>query len=579
MAVQIKYGKEAREALLEGARKLNQAVSVTMGPAGRTVIFRHGNMLVPTKDGVTVAREINLPDPFESIGADLIKAAAGQCVDQAGDGTTAATLLAYSIFEAGCQAIDSGAEPTQLVRGIERACRAIVGEYDPEQKKFSGGILEKFSVPTTPELAFQAARISANGDEKIARVVSDAVLQCGVEGALTIGDSYSTEHVLERLDGMQVRSGMVHPYFVTDPQRNRAVYDDVTVLLVNRRISTANEATNIMKAAIGAAQADTRAVSILILCDDIDPEALIHIVNNKVRPDSSAIPIVVVRTPLWADARRDLLEDLSVITGGKVIDSPRGKAYEDLRRADFGYAKRVVVDHSRTLITTDPSDFERSAKLEPHIARIKAVIADEASDARQVDAAKTRLAALTGGVAVIKVGGTSANDITEIKFRVEDAIHATRAAVSDGVVPGGGSALLFASLTYSIAKPEPGDFPRKYVSLDDDSMPELSDVDRGVSLLLSILVEPLKQIAANAGYKGDEVANKVAEDVLDHGYTNGFDASSGTFPKDMIAAGIVDPLRVVRAALNAATSAAATTLLKCEAVIAHDPVSDTITRR
>jgi chaperonin GroEL len=558
MAVQIKYGKEARAALLEGARKLNQAVSVTMGPAGRTVIFRHGNQLIPTKDGITVAREVTLPDPFESIGADLIKAAAGQCVDQAGDGTTAATLLAYSIFEAGCQAIDAGAEPTQLVRGIERACKAIVGEYDPEQKKFHGGILESFSVPTTPELAFQAARISSNGDEKIARVVSDAVLQCGVEGALTIGDSFSTEHVLERIEGLQVKSGMVHPYFVTDPQRNRAVYDDVTVLLVNRRISTANEATNIMKAAITAAQADTRAVSILVLCDDIDPEALIHIVNNKVRPDASAIPIVVVRTPSWGDQRRDLLEDISVITGAKVIESPRGKAYEDLRRADFGYAKRVVVDAVKTLITVDPSDFERSAKLEPHIARIQAVIDDEGSDARQVDAAKTRLAALKGGVAVIKVGGTSANDITEIKFRVEDAIHATRAAVSDGVVPGGGSALLFASLGYK------------------DGASGLSGTEGendGIRLLLSVLSCPLKQIASNAGYDGDTVANEVAEDSID-GYRCGFDASTGSWLPDMIAAGIVDPLRVVRAALNAGTSAAATILLKCEAVIAHEPVSD-----
>ena len=563
MATVQKYGADARAALLSGVEQLNKAVCVTLGPGGHNVLFRHMGALISTKDGVTVAREINLPGVFESIGADLIKGAAGQTVDEAGDGTTTATLLAYRIFEAGCEAIEDGAEPTQLVRGIEKARTAIVGDYDAKGKKFKGGILERFTVPCSPELAYQAARISANGDDAIADVVSRAVLQVGVDGALTIGNSNSQDHVLEVAEGMQVQSGMTHPYFVTDPQRNRCAYDDVTVLLVNRRISTGEEARNILTSGIKTAQAKGRAVALLVLCDDIDPEALGVFIQNKVKQDGTPpIASVVVRTPLWGEARRDLLEDIGMLVEAKRIENPKGKSFESLTASDWGFAQRVVIngvgDAGKMVITAAPmSDFRRTEKFEPYLAQIKAIIANEDQRPDQIDVAKGRYAALTGGVAVIKVGGTSANSVTEIKFRVEDAIHATRAAVSDGVVPGGGSALLYAKELFMGSTPcDPT---------------ETKDEARGMDLLASILDIPAGQIASNAGYKADEVIANIREYAEGQGsFVGGFDASTGQYIPNMIAHGIVDPLRVVRAALNAAVSAAATTLLRCECVIGFD---------
>jgi chaperonin GroEL len=258
------YGKDARLALLAGATKLNKAVAVTLGPAGRWNLFRHMGLVISTKDGVTVAKEIQLSDPFESQGADLIKSAAGQTVNEAGDGTTTAVLLTHAIFKAGCDAIDAGAEPVQLVKGIERAKTLIVGDYDAKSHKFTGGLLESMSVPCSPELAFQAAKISANGDEAVAKVVSEAILKIGIDGALTIGDSHSPEHLLEIVEGMQINAGFAHPYFITDVQRNRAAYDNVTVCLIDRRVSSANEATGIMAAAIKAAAKHTRALAVLL---------------------------------------------------------------------------------------------------------------------------------------------------------------------------------------------------------------------------------------------------------------------------------------------------------------------------
>ena len=551
-----KYGKTARLALLAGATKLNDAVSVTLGPAGRWILFRHMGVVISTKDGVTVAKEIQLSDPFESQGADLIKSAAGQTVNEAGDGTTTAVLLTHAIFKAGCDAIDAGAEPVQLVRGIERAKTAIVGDYDAKAKKFQGGILEKLAVPCSPELAFQAARISANGDDAVARVVSEAILKIGVDGALTIGDSHSPDHVLEFVDGMQLNAGYAHPYFITDVQRNRVAYDNVTVALIDRRVSSANEATGIMAAAIKAAQKESRALAILLIVDDIDPEALQHILRNKLKTESP-IPIVVVRAPLWGDARRDLFEDIGLLTGAKRVEAPRGKDYDQIANSDFGFLERVVVTASKTILTAAPySDFYRANKVDPYLAKVKTLVEDDGLRPDERDAAKGRLAALTGGVAVIKVGGTSADAVQETKFRVEDAIHATRAAVSDGVVPGGGSALLFTRA--------------RMAEFDDNDAPKSEQMGYGV--ILSCLHRPLEQIAANAGYGDDHISPKVFGTYIDHGMTghNGFDASTGLMVDDMIAAGIVDPLRVVRAVLNAA-AAAAGILLKTECLIADEP--------
>jgi chaperonin GroEL len=411
------------------------------------------------------------------------------------------------------------------------------------------------SVPCSPELAFQAAKISANGDDAVAKVVSDAILKIGVDGALTIGESHSPDHVLEVVEGMQIAAGYAHPYFITDVQRNRAAYDNVTVCLIDRRVSSANEATGILTAAIKASQKAQRALAILLIVADIDPEALQHILKNKLKQESP-IPIVVVRAPLWGDARRDLFEDIGILSSADRIEGPQGKDYDGLLGSSFGFLERVVVTASKTIITAPPhSDFYREKWLTPYLDRIKTLIADEGLRPDERDAAKGRLAALTGGVAVIKVGGTSADAVQETKFRVEDAIHATRAAVSDGVVPGGGSALLFANLIASKS------------IIEATTTSEL----QGMNLIYGILSKPMGQIAANAGHESDDVIEMVAEGWEEGDVRCGFDAATGKLIPDMIAVGIVDPLRVVRAALNAACSAAGV-LLKTEAIIADEPV-------
>lgn len=561
MANTQQYGAEARAALLAGVTKLNRAVSVTLGPAGRTVLFRHMGMVISTKDGVTVAREINLSDPYESIGADLVKAAAGQTVDEAGDGTTTATLLTHAIFEAGCKAIDEGAEPVQLVKGIDRAVTAIVGEYDAKAKKFKGGILETFAVPCTPELAFNAARISSNGDDAIARVIADTVLRVGVEGDIQIGDSFSHEHTVDFAEGMGIQSGMAHPYFTNDP-RNRTVLEGVQVLVINRRISTATEVVNLLTAAAKRCKRDNLAMSLLVIADDFDPEALGQLIHHRKpkQQGGDGLNVLAVRAPLWKDARRDILEDICLITGATRIENPVGKAYDSLSVNVFGLADRVVSTLNRTTISAGAGDDEeKKAAIADYLSSLKVVIDDVSLRPDQIDAAKSRYAALTGGVAVIKVGGTSANAVTETKFRVEDALHACRAAVSDGVVPGGGSALLFAAHL-----------------MDRLLVDEPEEIQKGASIVSRAIWGPICQIAENAGYTDKVIEGlvilrgKISEDLNRNPNHVGFDASTGLYVEDMIATGIVDPLRVVRAALNAAASAAGSILLKTEAVIAHD---------
>ena len=570
--IQTKYDKDARSALLAGAMKLNDAVKVTLGPAGRWVIFRHMNTCYSTKDGVTVAREINLSDPYECIGADLVKNCAGQAVDESGDGTTTATLLAHAIFEAGCKAIDEGAEPVKLCRGITRAVTAIVGDYDAKAKQYQDGILEELSIPCTPELAYQAARISANGDEEIAQVVSDAVQKVGVQGALTIGDSYSTKHLLEIVEGLQIDSGLAHGYFVTEPERNRTVFEDATVLILDRRLNAAAEVVNICKAAVKFAQSHGKALKLVVIANEFDTEALAQLVHHKV---NDHLQIAAVRAPLWGPARKDLLEDIALVVDGQRIENLQGKNYDTISPKSFGMANKITMTASKTIITmqdesddpeTKAAQDARKQKFKRYLAQIQSIIDDEALRPDERDAAKHRLAALTGGVAVIKVGGKSTDDVKTLKFQVEDAIHATRAAVSEGVVPGGGSALIFAR--------------DMAAEVGDLSLIE-TDEEKGYNLLLGCLIKPLQQIAENAGIHEDVVAHVQERDDQIRGSSKdfkganrcGLDASSGEYLDDMIAAGIVDPLRVVRSSLNAA-AACACVLLKTQCVIAHDPAFD-----
>jgi chaperonin GroEL len=565
--IQTKYGAEARKALLAGAAQLNDAVRVTLGPAGRWVIFRHMGVCFSTKDGVTVAREVNLPDPYESIGADLLKNCAGQAVDESGDGTTTATLLAHTIFEAGCKAIDAGAEPVKLCRGIARAVTAIVGDYDAKAKQYQGGILETLSVKCTPELAYNAARISANGDEAIAQVVSDAVLKVGVDGALTIGDSFSTKHSLEFVEGLEITSGLAHGYFVTEPERNRTTFEDATVLILDRRLNAAAEVVNLVKAAVKFAQSRSKALKFVIIANEFDTEALAQLVHHKI---NDHLQVAAVQAPLWGAPRKDLLEDIALVVDGQRVEQLQGKNYDTISSKCFGMAKRIVMNQSRMLITMqDPADDEetkaaqiaRKKKFDTYIAQIKSIAEDERLRPDERDAAKHRIAALTGGVAVIKVGGKSADDVKSLKFQVEDAIHATRAAVSEGVVPGGGSALVFAR---DVA--DDGDVDLRK-GLEPNAV-------TGYNLLLGCLIKPLQQIAANAGIEEDVIQQVQELDDMKGGEQQcGLDASTGEIVENMIGAGIVDPLRVVRSSLNAA-AACAMTLLRTECCIAHDPANN-----
>lgn len=573
MAITIKTGKEARAEILSGATQLNQVVSSSLGPAGRWTLFRHGNMVVLSKDGVTLANEVNLPGVYESMGADRLKGAARQAVNEAGDGTTTAVLLAHAILEAGHKAIEAGAEPVKLTRGIERARKAIVGDYDEKKRKFAGGILESLAIPCTPELAFQAARISANGDDTIAKAVSEVVLKVGVDGDVTISNSYSTDHAVEFQEGLSFNSGWAHPIFINEPERNRTVLDNVLVLVLNRHLNTAEEVMNLMRKALTRAtkeeSGDNQPFAILIIADEFTPEALRQLVIHR-QPAAmdprtgknvggDGLNIVAVRAPLFKDARRDMLEDICLLTKATRIENPAGKSYENLAPSVFGIAERVTVTQQKTIITAGTSDaVYRTSTIEPYLARLKAMSEDTSLRTEEISALKSRLAALTGGVAVIKVGGTSVNEVEKLKFQVEDAIHATRAAVSEGVVPGGGSALLFAK--------------EAAADVDDDSLLEDSDESRGYVLLLDCLSKPIRQIALNAGYDGENIAQAVQN--ANHGPAandrNGFDASTGLYPADMFAAGIVDPLRVVRSSLNAAASEACLLLLT-EVVLGNIP--------
>jgi chaperonin GroEL len=549
-----KTGDEARAALLSGITQLNDAVKVTLGPAGRIVVFRVPGGIIHTKDGVTVAREMNLSDPFESIGADVAKSVAGQAVDTAGDGTTTATLLVQAMFEAGVQAIRDHFEPNRLAAGMRHAAKAIVGDFDPKAKAFKGGILEQFKVETTPELAFHVAKISANGDEEIARVVADAVLKVGVDGAISIGTSQTDKHQLDLVEGLQFESGLLHAVFATDFQRNRAVYENCLVFISDRIMSTQEECQAVFTEANKVALDWQNPLALLVIANEFTQEALNFWAVNR---QKQGIPVVCVQSPAWGPARRDLLEDVAMITNGDRIDTTKGTNYDELKGRAFGKAARVVVTQNRTLIQGLPMDLYRRNKVfDPYIAQLRAVTENVELHPADVDRAKQRLAALTAGVAVIKVGGNSGGEVKERGFRVEDAIHATRAAVADGVVPGGGSALLFAQEVYA------NDHP------DIEEATE-SAFDRGVQIVLDALIRPIEQIAENAGHEPEQVGMSVLK-FNQGSRRNGFNAKEGLFLEDMIEAGIVDPLKVTRSAVNASTTAAAQ-LLVTQVVIANAP--------
>jgi len=528
MAKEIKFDQESRVKLLNGVNALADAVRVTLGPKGRNVILEKsfGSPTV-TKDGVTVAKEIELEDKFENMGAQMVKEVASKTSDVAGDGTTTATVLAQAIFREGSKLVVAGMSPMELKRGIEKSVEAITAD------------LKKQSKPTrdSEEIA-QIGSISANCDETIGQMLAEAMEKVGKEGVITVEEAKSMDSVLEVVEGMQFDRGYLSPYFVTDPDRMETVLEDAMLLLHEKKISNMKDLLPLLE------QVARQGKPLLIVAEDIEGEALATLVVNKIRGTLSA---ACVKAPGFGDRRKAMLQDMAVLTGGQVIAEELGLKLENVTLKDLGKAKRVVIDKDNTTII----DGAGSKKdIEGRVGEIRAQIEDTTSDYDR-EKLQERLAKLVGGVAVVQVGAATETEMKEKKARVEDALHATRAAVEEGIVVGGGVALLRAQATLD--------------ALEESLGPEQA---AGVSIVRRALEEPLRRIAENAGVEGSIVVDKVKSGKG----AFGFNAASEEY-EDLIKAGVIDPTKVVRYALQNAASVAAL-LLTTEATVAEKPEKD-----
>ncbi len=519
MAKEIQFSDNARAALYEGVKKLSDAVKVTMGPRGRNVLIQK-SFGAPsiTKDGVSVAREIELDDTLENMGAQLVKEVASNTADEAGDGTTTATVLAYSIFKEGLRNITAGANPIEVKRGMDKASEAIIQEL----KKMAKDVKDK------KEIA-QVASISANSDTKIGDLIADAMDKVGKDGVITVEEAKGIEDELDVVEGMQFDRGYLSPYFATDMQKMEAVLENPLVLLFDKKVSNLKDLLPVLE------QAQKSGKPLLIIAEDIEGEALATLVVNKLR---GILNIAAVKAPGFGDRRKAMLEDIAVLTGGEVISEELGRTLESVTEADLGTASSIVIDKDNTTIVNGAGD---KVKIETRVAQIKSQI-DETSSEYDKEKLQERLAKLSGGVAVIKVGAATETEMKEKKDRVDDALSATKAAVEEGVIIGGGAALLLASSKISI-------------SLEGDQA-------IGADIVRRALKAPLKQIAANAGFDAGVVANNV-EMQKDDNY--GFDAATGEYV-DMFKAGIIDPVKVARVALQNAISVSSL-LLTTEATV------------
>ena len=517
----IEYSTDARERIKRGVMKLAKAVKVTLGPKGRNVILekKFGSPQV-TKDGVTVAKEIELEDPFENIGAQLVKEVASKTSDVAGDGTTTATVLAEAIFLEGMKNVTAGANPQALRRGLEKAAKKIV-DYLGEIAK---------DVSDSQEIAYVGA-ISANNDMEIGKLIAEAMDKVGKEGVITVEEAKGTETTLEVVEGMQFDRGYISPYFITDPDKMEAVLEEPLILIHDKKISSMKDLLPVLEKIAQAGR------SLLIIAEDVEGEALATLVVNKLR---GTLKVCAVKAPGFGDRRKQMLQDIAILTGGQVISEELGFKLENTRLEDLGEAKKVVVDKDNTTIVEGRGDPER---IKARINEIKVQIEKATSDWDR-EKLQERLAKLAGGVAVIKVGAATETEMKEKKDRVDDALHATRAAVEEGIVPGGGVALIRA-------------------------IPKLKEIEKELSgdekiaaaILRRALTEPLRQIADNAGHEGSVVVNRVMNGKEDYG----FNAETEKF-ENLLQAGVIDPKKVVRSALENAVSVAAL-MLTTEAVV------------
>jgi chaperonin GroEL len=523
MAKELKFDQEARNAILRGVNILADVVKVTLGPKGRNVILEKsfGSPTV-TKDGVTVAKEIELEDKFENMGAQMVKEVASKTSDTAGDGTTTATVLAQAIYREGSKVVAAGANPMDVKRGIDMAVEEVSKE------------LKKLSKPTKDQKEIsQVGKISANNDETIGNIIAEAMNKVGKEGVITVEEAKGMETTLDVVEGMQFDRGYLSPYFVTDPEKMEAVLEDVYILLNEKKISNMKDMLPILE------QIAKMGKPLLILAEDVEGEALATLVVNKLR---GTLKCCAVKAPGFGDRRKAMMEDIGILTGGRMISEDLGIKLENIKLNDLGRAKRVTIDKDNTTIVDGAGDKD---DIEARVKQIRVQIEETTSDYDR-EKLQERLAKIIGGVAVINVGAATETEMKEKKARVEDALNATRAAVEEGIVPGGGVAYL-----------------RCLAALD--KMKLEGDQKIGVDLVKRSLEEPIRQIANNAGQEGSVVTEKVKNEKGAYG----FDAAQDEYT-DMIKAGIIDPTKVVRLALQNAASVASL-MITTEAVVAEKP--------
>jgi len=524
MAKQIVHGEESRRAILKGVNKLADAVKVTLGPKGRNVVIekKFGSPVI-TKDGVTVAKEIELKDPLENMGAQMVREVASKTSDVAGDGTTTATVLAQAIFREGVKSVAAGANPMALKRGIERAVEAAVKE------------IENLSKPVSGSAVAQVGTISANGDQKIGKIIAEAMDKVGKDGVITVEESKSLDTVLEVVEGMQFDRGYLSPYFVTDPERMEAVLENCLILLHEKKISSMKDLLPLLE------QVARQGRPLLIVAEDVEGEALATLVVNKLR---GTLQVCAVKAPGFGDRRKAMLEDIAILTGGKMISEDLGIKLENVKVDDLGKAKKVTIDKDNTTIVEGAG---KSSDIQARVNVIRSQIENTTSDYDR-EKLQERLAKLVGGVAVIKVGAATETELKEKKARVEDAMHATRAAVEEGIVPGGGVT-----------------FVRAQKGLDGLKM-EDHDEQTGVSIVRRALEEPMRQIVNNAGREGAVIIERVKSEK---NANIGFNAQTEEF-EDLVKAGVIDPTKVSRTALQNASSIAAL-MLTTEALVSEIP--------
>jgi chaperonin GroEL len=523
MAKQIIYGEQSRQAILRGVNQLADAVKVTLGPKGRNVVLdkKFGSPTI-TKDGVTVAKEIDLKDPLENMGAQMVREVASKTSDTAGDGTTTATVLAQAIYREGAKNVVAGANPMEIKRGIEKAVEVVVEE------------IKKMARPVSGNMVAQVGTISANSDATIGKIIADAMEKVGKDGVITVEEAKTLETSLDVVEGMQFDRGYLSPYFVTDAERMEVVLENPVILIHEKKISSMKDLLPVLE------QVARMSRPLLIIAEDVEGEALATLVVNKLR---GTLQAAAVKAPGFGDRRKAMLEDIAILSGGRAITEDLGIKLENIKMEDLGKAKKITIDKDNTTIVEGAGT---SAAIEGRVKQIRAQIEDTTSDYDR-EKLQERLAKLVGGVAVIKVGAATETEMKEKKARVEDAMHATKAAVEEGIVPGGGVALLRSGKALEKLKLE-------------------HDQRVGVDIIRRAIEEPMRWIANNAGEEGSIVVSRVKEQKTQD---EGFNAATDTY-EDLVKAGVIDPAKVVRSALQNASSIASL-LLTTEALVSEIP--------